>query len=58
VIYILALFVGASLFGFVGMLVAIPVTAVLKVLLMTGVDAYRNSYLYNDPKGERSGKSE
>ena len=35
VVYILALIVGANLFGFVGMLVAIPVTAVLKVLLVS-----------------------
>lgn len=57
IVYILALLVGASLFGFVGMLVAIPVTAVLKVLVMSAVAAYRNSYLYNDPKGEKSGKN-
>ncbi len=54
VVYILALIVGANLFGFVGLLVAIPVTAVLKVLLKTGLDAYRNSYLYNDPAAEKA----
>jgi predicted PurR-regulated permease PerM len=48
VVYILALIVGANLFGFAGLLVAIPVTAVLKVLLVTAVTAYRNSYLYRD----------
>jgi predicted PurR-regulated permease PerM len=48
VVYILSLLTAAHLFGFVGILVAIPVTAVLKVLLMTGIDAYRNSYLYHD----------
>jgi len=52
VIYILALLIGAHLFGFVGMLVAIPVAAVLKVLLKTAVEAYRNSYLYNDVPGQ------
>jgi predicted PurR-regulated permease PerM len=54
VVYILALIVGANLFGFVGLLVAIPVTAALKVLLKTGLDAYRNSYLYNDSAIEKT----
>ncbi len=48
VVYMMALIVGANLFGFVGLLVAIPITAILKVLLMTAIEAYRNSYLYND----------
>jgi predicted PurR-regulated permease PerM len=52
VVYILALIVGANLFGFVGMLVAIPVTAVLKVLLVSATEAYRASYLYGDGPGE------
>lgn len=51
VVYILALLIGAHLFDFVGMLVAIPVAAVLKVLLKTAVEAYRNSYLYQEPAG-------
>jgi predicted PurR-regulated permease PerM len=54
VVYILALIVAGNLFGFVGMLVAIPVTAVLKVLLMTGVKAYRDSSLYRDLPREES----
>ena len=54
VVYILALMVGANLFGFVGLLVAIPVTALLKVLLASAVDAYRNSYLYSEPTGEEA----
>jgi predicted PurR-regulated permease PerM len=49
VVYILALIAAGNLFGFVGLLVAIPVTAVLRVLLMTLVDAYRASYLYKEP---------
>ncbi len=53
VVYMMALIVGANLFGFVGLLVAIPVTAVLKVLLMTVIAAYRNSYLYKDHVDER-----
>jgi predicted PurR-regulated permease PerM len=53
VVYIMALIIGGNLFGFAGMLVAIPVAAVLKVLLVSAVAAYRNSYLYNDVPGER-----
>jgi predicted PurR-regulated permease PerM len=49
VVYILALIVGGALFGFVGMLVAIPVTAVIKVLLNTLIEVYRASYLYEEP---------
>jgi predicted PurR-regulated permease PerM len=54
VVYILALIVGANLFGFVGMLVAIPVTAAMNVLVSTALEAYRNSYLYNDPGMEKT----
>jgi predicted PurR-regulated permease PerM len=53
VVYILALIVAANLFGFVGLLVAIPVTAAMKVLVNTGLDAYRKSYLYKDPAVEQ-----
>jgi predicted PurR-regulated permease PerM len=48
VVYILVLIVGANLFGFVGLLVAIPLAAVARVLLMSAVEAYRKSYLYSD----------
>ncbi len=48
VVYIIVLIVGANLFGFVGLLVAIPVAAVARVLLMSAVEAYRKSYLYSD----------
>ena len=54
VVYIVALIAGANMFGFVGMLVAIPVTAVLKVLLMGAVDAYQSSYLYREPPQEKA----
>ncbi len=43
---ILALSVFGSLFGFVGMLVAVPVAAALGVLARFGVDQYRDSLLY------------
>ncbi len=48
VVYILVLIVGANLFGFAGMLVAIPVAAVARVLLVSAIEAYRKSYLYTD----------
>ncbi|MFH0960841.1 MAG: AI-2E family transporter [Pseudomonadota bacterium] len=48
VVYILVLVVGANLFGFVGLLVAIPVAAVARVLLTSAIEAYRKSYLYSD----------
>lgn len=53
VVYILALISGANLFGFVGLLVAIPVTAAMKVLVNTALEAYRNSYLYNESSLEK-----
>lgn len=53
VVYILALIVGGNLFGLVGMLIAIPVTAVLKVLLVSAVDLYRKSYLYEGNECKR-----
>jgi len=43
---ILALSVFGTLFGFVGMLVAVPVAAVLGVIARFGVDQYQNSKLY------------
>ena len=48
VVYIIVIIVGANLFGFVGMLVAIPVAAVSRVLLISAIDVYRNSYLYKE----------
>jgi len=53
VVYILAVIAGAELFGFVGMLVAIPVTAILLVLLKSAVEVYRTSYLYDDHPTEQ-----
>ena len=51
-VYILALLVGAQLFGFVGMLVAIPVTACLQVLASSAIEVYRESDVYQDRKLE------
>ncbi len=52
VVYILALIIGGNLFGFVGMLVAIPVAAVSRVLLLTVLEEYKRSYLYHDKPGK------
>jgi predicted PurR-regulated permease PerM len=43
---IFAVLAGAQLFGFVGVLLALPVAAILKVLLDFGVQHYKNSSLY------------
>lgn len=43
---IFALFAFGSLFGFVGVLLAVPVTAAIGVLVRFGVESYRNSPLY------------
>lgn len=48
VVYILALIVGASLFGFVGLLIAIPLTAIGKVFIGSLVKMYKSSYLFTD----------
>lgn len=49
VIYILALIIGGNLFGFVGMLVAIPATAIIKVLLSSLIEMYKKTFLYQEP---------
>ena len=41
-----ALSVFGSLFGFVGMLVAVPVAAVIGVLIRYGLEKYKESLLY------------
>lgn len=43
---LLALSVFGSLFGFVGMLVAVPIAAAIGVIARFGVDQYKNSALY------------
>ena len=45
---IVSLLIGADLFGFVGMLVAVPMAAVVKVFVGEAVDAYRSSALFTD----------
>lgn len=41
-----ALMAGGELFGFLGVMLALPVAAVVKVFVMRGVDAYRKSAFY------------
>jgi len=53
IVYIIALIVGAKLFGLLGMLVAIPAAAMIKVLLGDAVTMYKKSQLYQEPERER-----
>jgi len=52
VIIIFAILVGGELFGFIGILIAVPVAAVLKVFILEGVEYYKKSeyFLENDLK--------
>ncbi|MGS2743333.1 AI-2E family transporter [Halomonas sp. LS-001] len=45
---IFAVLVGGELFGFIGVLLALPVAAVIMVLLREGHERYKNSTLYED----------
>lgn len=47
---IFALFAGGYLFGFMGVLLAVPVTAVLGVILRTTIKAYKESPFYKGTK--------
>jgi predicted PurR-regulated permease PerM len=51
---IVALLIGGDLLGFVGLLIAVPLAAVLQVFLQDGVAAYRRSSLYGQPEPEAS----
>jgi predicted PurR-regulated permease PerM len=44
---LLALFVGGEIFGFLGVLLAVPVAAVAKIFVLRGLEAYRASTLYH-----------
>ncbi|MFW6123415.1 MAG: AI-2E family transporter, partial [Thermodesulfobacteriota bacterium] len=52
IVYIIALIVGAKLFGLLGMLIAIPAAAMIKVLLEDAVTMYKRSQLYQNPEGD------
>lgn len=43
---LIALFVGAQIFGFLGVLLAVPTAAVIKIFLARAVDMYHESELY------------
>jgi predicted PurR-regulated permease PerM len=49
---ILALFVGGELFGFMGILLALPSAAVAKIFVTRGVRRYRQSELFLRPREE------
>jgi len=49
---IFALFAGGTLFGFVGVLVAVPAAAVIGVLIRFALTRYRGSTLYDSRQGE------
>lgn len=44
---LLALFVGGEVFGFLGVLLAVPVAAVAKIFVLRGLEAYQSSALYH-----------
>lgn len=48
---LLALFVGGEVFGFLGVLLAVPAAAVLKIFVSRGLAHYRESALYLAPAG-------
>jgi predicted PurR-regulated permease PerM len=45
-VVIVAIYVGGDLFGFIGVLLAVPMAAILVVLIKTLAEHYRNSMLY------------
>jgi len=47
---IVALLIGGDLLGFLGLLVAVPLAAVVQVFLRDGLEAYRRSPLYAGPE--------
>lgn len=49
---IFALFAGGTLFGFVGILVAVPAAAVIGVLIRFALNRYRDSTLYDSRQSE------
>jgi len=50
---IFAVLAGGSLFGFVGMLVSLPVAAMIGVLVRFGISQYLSSALYHGPDDEK-----
>ena len=48
---VLALSVGGFFFGFVGLLISVPVAVGLKLVVARGLERYRSSELYGSPEG-------
>lgn len=53
---LLAILVGGSLFGFFGMLIAVPTAAVIQVFVRHWLKTYRESDIYRGPELARGGK--
>ncbi len=53
VVVIFSLLVGANLLGIIGMLIAVPVAAVINVFLQDALEKYRNSSAMQPPNGEK-----
>jgi predicted PurR-regulated permease PerM len=51
-VVIVALLIGGDLFGFLGLLVAVPLAAVVKVFVDEGLALYRRSAFFGEPPGE------
>lgn len=52
VVVIFAILTGGQLFGFVGVLLALPISAILSVLAVEALKNYKASHLYNDKDKE------
>ena len=48
---VLALSVGGFFFGFVGLLISVPAAVGVKLVMVRGLERYRNSELYESPQG-------
>ncbi|MDD5309729.1 MAG: AI-2E family transporter [Deltaproteobacteria bacterium] len=51
---IVALMAGGELFGFLGVLLAVPTTAVLKILIRHSIERYKKSSLFREPPAGES----
>ncbi|HEX2486034.1 MAG TPA: AI-2E family transporter, partial [Myxococcota bacterium] len=54
-VVIVALLIGGDLFGFLGLLVAVPLAAVAKVFVDEGLDLYRRSSFFRGDAPPREG---
>ena len=48
---VLALSVGGFFFGFVGLLISVPAAVGVKLVMVRGLERYRNSEMYESPQG-------